>query len=76
MLTVTFGIWSTISRIQVQLRYNRFEEGQKDVNDDTHSGRMTTSTNDEAVMKMILDSPRITIREIADDFGILRSYGI
>ena len=38
MLTVAFGE-STISRTQVQLWYNRFEEGREDVNDDARSGR-------------------------------------
>ena len=32
MLTVTFGE-STMNRTQVQLWYNRFKEGRKDVND-------------------------------------------
>ena len=75
MLTVVFG-QSTMSRIQVQLWYNRFKEGREDVNDDARPGRLRTSTteeNIEAVKKMILDNCRITIREVTDDFGI--SYG-
>ena len=72
MLTVAFGE-STMSRTQVQLRYNRFKEGREDINDDARPGCSSTSTTDkniEAVKKMILDNRRITIREIADDVGI------
>ena len=75
MLTVAFGD-STMSRIQVQLWYNRFNEGREDVNDDAPSSRPSTSTTDEhieAVKKMILDSRRITIREFTDDVSI--SFG-
>ena len=72
MLTVAFGD-STMSRIQVQLWYNRFNEGREDVNDDARPGRQITSTTDEhieAVKKMILDSRRITIREFTNDVSI------
>ena len=57
MLTVGFAE-STMSRTQVQLRYNRFKESQEDVNDDVRPGRANTSTTDEnieIVKKMILD---------------------
>ena len=67
MLTVAFDE-STMSRTQVQLQYNRYKEGQEDVNDDAHPGRPgTTGENIEVVKKMILDNRRITIREVADD---------
>ena len=46
MWTVAFGE-STMSRTQVQLRYNRFKKGRKDVNDNA------------TVMKMILDIRRV-----------------
>ena len=55
-----------MSRTQVQLCYNRFKEGREDVNDDARLDRPRTSTTDgniEAVMKMILDNRRITIRD-------------
>ena len=58
---------STMSRIQVQLCYNRFKKGREYVNDDTRPSRSSTSTTDEyieAAKKMILDSRRITIREV------------
>ena len=57
-MTVVFGE-STISRTQVQFRYNRFKEGREDVNNDGRSGRPSTSTiveNIEAVKKMIFDN--------------------
>ena len=72
MLTVAFGV-STMSRTQVQLRYNRFKEGRENVNDDARPGCPSTSTtneNIEAVKKMILDNRRTPIREVADDVGI------
>ena len=49
---------------------SRFGEGRKDVNDDSPSGRPSTSTTDEnitTVTKMILNNRRSTIREFADD---------
>ena len=73
MFTLAFGE-STMSRTQTQLWYNRFKICQEDVNDDACPVRPRTSTTDEnieAVKKMILDNRRITIREVADDIGIL-----
>ena len=63
-----------MSRTQVQLWYNRFKKGREDFSDNTLSGRPSTSATDEnieTVKKMILDNRRITIREVADDVGIL-----
>ena len=60
-LTVAFGE-STMSRTQVQLRYNRFKESREYVNDDARPNTSTTDENIEAVKKMILDNRRITIR--------------
>ena len=62
MLTVAFGE-STISRTRVQLRYNRFKEGQEDVNGEARPGHPSTSTTDEnieAMKKMILENRWIT----------------
>ena len=65
---------STNSRAQVQLLYNRFQEARKDIKDGAHHcGRPSTSTtnkNIEAEKKMILNCPRITIREVADNVAI------
>ena len=76
MLTVAFGE-STMSRTQVQLRYDRFKEGREDINNDARPGRPSTSTtgeNIEAVKKTILDNRRITINEVDDDVSI--SFGL
>ena len=65
-----------MSKTEVQLCYNRFKEGRKDINDDDRPGRpntLTTNESIEAVKKMILDNSRITIREIGNDVGI--SFG-
>ena len=61
-----------MSTTQVQLWYNRFNNGRKDVNDDARPGRSsTTSTTDENIEA--LDNLRITIRKVADDVDILFS---
>ena len=59
-----------------KLWYNRSNEDREDANDGRCSSldRPSTSTTDEnieAPKKMILDNPRITIREAAYDVGIL-----
>ena len=40
---------STMSRTQIQLWYNQFKEGRKDVNEGTRPGRPSTSTTDENI---------------------------
>ena len=57
-----------------QLLYIRFKEGREDVNDDARPGHPIASITDEnfeTVKKMILNNRRVTIREVADDVGIL-----
>ena len=49
MLTVAFGE-PTMSRIQVQLRYNRFMESREDVNDDARPVRPSTSKKDKNIV--------------------------
>ena len=49
-----------MSRTQVQLRYNRFKEGQEDVNDNARPNRPSTSTTDENIEAV---KKWITIRE-------------
>ena len=44
-----------MNRTQVQLWYNRFNEGREDINDDSRPDRLSTSTTDDnikAVKKM------------------------
>ena len=75
ILTVAFGE-STMSRAQVQFRYNRFNEHREDVNDEAR-GRPSSSTTDDnikAVKKIILENRRITIGEVADNVSI--SFGL
>ena len=62
---------STMSRMQVQLWYNRFKEGREDVNDDIRPSRQSTTTIDErieTVKKMSFDNCRI--REVTEDVCI------
>ena len=63
-----------VSRTQVRLLYNRFNEGREYVSDESRRGRPNTSRtheNLEAIKKMILDHRWIAITEIADDVGML-----
>ena len=53
-----------MSKKQVQLWYNRFNEDREDGNDDAHSSLPSISTTDE-------NNRRISIIEFTDDVGIL-----
>ena len=44
MFTAVLGV-SIMSRAQVQLQYNRFKEGQEDVNDNAHPGLKSSKEN-------------------------------
>ena len=64
----------TVSQKSVYKWYKLFTEGREEVNDDTRPGRPSTSTtneNTEAVKNIVMENRRITIREIAEDVGIL-----
>ena len=64
---------STMSRTQVQLWYNRFKEGQEDVNDEARSGRLSLSTIDEnieTVKKMIW----IIVESLVERFLMILAY--
>ena len=71
MLTVAFGE-STLSKKNVYKWYKLFTEGREDVNDDARPGRPSTSTTNEneAVKKIVMENRQITIREVAEDVGI------
>ena len=72
MLKVAYGE-CTVSQKSVYKWYKLFTEGRKEVNDDAHPGRPSTSTtneNTEAVKKIVMENRRITIREVAEDGGI------
>jgi hypothetical protein len=56
--------------------YSRFKTGRTSIDEDSRSGRHSTSTDDvhiDAVRHLILQNPRLAIREIAEDVGI--SFG-
>jgi len=73
MLNVAFGE-STVSQRRVYEWYKRFKDGREDIEDDERPGRPNTSITDSNVKKVenvIMESRRITIREIAKDLGII-----
>ena len=73
MLTVAYGK-SALSQKNVYKWYKLFTEGREVVNDDARPGRPSTSTTDEnveKVKKIVMENRRITIREVAEDVGIL-----
>ena len=74
MLTKAYGV-SAMSKTRVYEWYKRFQDGREDVEDDERPGRPSTSTTDENdvenVKEMFMNDRRITIREVADDVGIL-----
>ena len=72
MLTKAYGE-SAMSKTRVSEWYKRFQDGREAVEDDERPGRPSTSTTDENVEKvkeMVMNDRRITIRAVADDFGI------
>ena len=61
----------TVSQKSVYKRYKLSTEGREDA--DARPGRPSTSTtneNTEAVKKIVMENRRITIRGVAEDFGI------
>ena len=51
----------------------RFKEGRTSVESDPHSGRPSTSRNEEMIAKVttiVRSNRRLTVQEIADDCGI------
>jgi len=56
--------------------YSRFKTGRTSIDEDSRSGRPSTSTDDvhiDAVRHLILQNRRLTLRETAEDVGI--SFG-
>ena len=65
----------TMSRSRVFEWHKRFEEGREDVEDDSRSGRPSTSStadNVERVKQMVRGDRRLTVRMIADELQINR----
>ena len=53
--------------------FRRFNEGRTSVGSDPHSGRPSTSRNEEIIAKVrtvVRSDRRLTVREIVDDCGI------
>ena len=73
MLTKAYGE-SAMSKTRVYKWYKHFQDGREDDEDDERPERPSTSTTDEnaeKVKEMVINDRRITIREVADDVGIL-----
>ena len=64
---------NAMGRTQLFDCFRRFKEGRTSVESDPHSGRLSTSRNEEmnAIVRTIVrNNRRLTVREIADDCGI------
>jgi hypothetical protein len=75
MLQQVFG-GECMSRTQCFEWYSHFETGRMSIDEDSRSGRPSTSIDDvhiDAVRHLILQNRCLTIREIAEDVGI--SFG-
>jgi len=75
MLQQAFGD-ECMSRTQCFEWYSRFKTGRTSIDEDSRSGRPSTSTDDvhiDAVLYLIAQNRRLTIRETAEDVGI--SFG-
>ena len=65
-----------MGRTQSHKWYIRFKEGRTSTNDNERSGRSSTSKNEEniqKVRKVIRSNCRLTIREVAEEAGILKA---
>ena len=62
-----------MGRTQVFDWFRRFKEGRTSVENDPHSGRPSTSRNEEMIAKVrttVRNNRRLTVQEIADECGI------
>lgn len=62
-----------MSRSQCHEWFKRFQSGRTSIEENSRSGRPSTSTNDEnidAVRSVIRTNRRLTVREVAQDVGI------
>jgi len=53
--------------------YNRFKDGRTSVESDAHSGRLSTSRNDELidqVRTLVMQDRRVTVPELVEEVGI------
>ncbi|UYV70801.1 hypothetical protein LAZ67_8000674 [Cordylochernes scorpioides] len=73
MLQTAYGD-AVMSRRQVFEWYKRFKEGREETADNERSGRPSTSTTPEKVdkvLELVREDRRITVREVAEEAGIL-----
>jgi len=64
---------SAMDITQVKEWYNQFKDGRTSVESDAHSGRPSTSQNDELigqVRTLVMQDHRVTIRELVEEVGI------
>ena len=62
-----------MGRTQVFDWFRRFKEGRTSAENDPHSGRPSTSRNEEMIAKVrttVRNNRRLTVQEIADECGI------
>ena len=71
-LTKAYGD-ATLSRTMVFKWHKAFKEGRENVEDDTHSGRTISSTNDqnvEVVRAVMAKDRQLSVRMIAEETGL------
>jgi len=65
-----------LSRTQCHKWYQRFKSGRTSIEDDTKSGRLSTSMDNdhvEKVLALIRQNRHLTVREVAEEVGICKS---
>jgi hypothetical protein len=63
-----------LSRTQCYEWFKRFKEGRTSVSEDPRPGKPSTSTDDcrvERVREVIRGNCRLTVREVAEEMGII-----
>jgi len=64
-----------LSRTQCHEWYQRFKSGRTSIKDDSKSGRLSTSMDDdhvEKVLALIRQNRRLTVREVDEEVGICK----
>jgi len=65
-----------LSRTQCHEWYQRFKSGRTSIEDDTKSGRPSTSMDDdrvEKVLAVIRQNRRLIVREVVEEVGVCKS---
>ena len=74
LLQQAYGEYA-MGHTQVFDRFNRFKAGRTSIESDPSSRRLSTSRNEEIIAKVrtnVRNNRRLTVREIADDCGLMR----